>query len=73
MKYTIFLHAERIPFLLDEMPYGKVKVIETEEDAPVGTVGVEITIDDSFDLLKVFHAGLETGLSLSNPRMVSQK
>ena len=31
MTYTIFLHEERISFLLDEMPYGKVKVIKSED------------------------------------------
>ena len=73
MTYTIFLHEERIPFLLSEMPYGKVKVIKSEDHKPGYTVKVEIIIDDSFDLVKVFHAGLETGLSLSNPKTVSQK
>ena len=73
MTYTIFLHEERIPFLLSEMPYGKVKVIKSENHKPGYIVEVEITIDDSFDLLKVFSAGLETGLSLSNPRTVNQK
>jgi hypothetical protein len=72
MTYTIFLHEERIPFLLSEMPYGKVKVIKSEDHKPGYIVEVEITIDDNFDLVKVFHAGLETGLSLSN-KMVSQK
>ena len=54
------------------MPYGKVKVIKSEDHKPGYTVEIEIIIDDSFDLVKVFHAGLETGLSLSN-KIVSQK
>ena len=58
MIYRIFLVEERIPSLLAEMPADKVKVIETDEK---GMTTVEITIDDSFDLLKVFHAGILAG------------
>ena len=58
MTYKLFLLEERIPFLMDEMPHGKVKVIETDSH---GMTTLDITIDDSFDLLKVFHAGMAVG------------
>jgi hypothetical protein len=58
MTHRIFLCEDRVPFLMDEMPYGKVKVVETDSNK---MVTVDITIDDSFDLLKVFHAGIEAG------------
>lgn len=58
MTYTIFLLEERIPSLLEEMPEGKVKVGEIDSNK---MATVDITIDDSFDLLKVFHAGISAG------------
>ena len=59
MTYKIFLCEERVPFLVNEMAHGKVNVIETEDEMTL----VEITIDDAFDLLKIFHAGVEVGNS----------
>ena len=58
MTHTIFLCEERVPFLVNEMAFSKVKVGETDDS---GMTTVEITIDDAFDLLKVFHAGIEAG------------
>jgi hypothetical protein len=58
MTHRIFLLEERIPFLMNEMLHGKVKVVETDDN---GMTTVDIIIDDSFDLLKVFHAGIEAG------------
>ena len=55
MKYRIFLLESRIPFLMKEIPEGKVQVVEVDEDK---MATVDITIEDAFDLLKVFHAGL---------------
>ena len=66
MTHTIFLWKERVAFLQDEMPYGKIKVIETD---PHGMTTVEITIEDSFDLLKVFHAGVSCGEKTSQPKV----
>jgi hypothetical protein len=51
---------------MDEMPYGKVKVVETDSNK---MVTVDITIDDSFDLLKVFHAGITAGEKTSQPKV----
>ena len=57
MTHTVFLHEDRIPFLLSEMPEDTVKVIETRN----GMATVEITINSSFDMLKFFHAGMKAG------------
>jgi hypothetical protein len=66
MTHKIFLFEERVAFLLDEMPYGKVKVVETDSNK---MVTVDVTIDDSFDLLKVFHAGVDCGEKASQPKV----
>jgi hypothetical protein len=58
MTHRIFLCEERVPFLVNEMVAGKVKVIETDDN---GMTTLDVTIEDSFDLLKVFHAGIEAG------------
>ena len=58
MTHTIFLFEERVAFLLQEMPHGRVKVIETDDS---GMSTIEVIIDDSFDLLKFFHAGMAAG------------
>jgi hypothetical protein len=60
MKQIIFLCEDRVPFLLSEMLTGKVEVIETIN----GMTRVEVTIDDSFDMLKFFHAGMKAGESI---------
>jgi hypothetical protein len=60
MTHRIFLCEERVPFLVNEMVFGKVKVVETEDKMTT----VDITIDDAFDLLKVFHAGFNCGYEL---------
>jgi hypothetical protein len=65
MTHKIFLCEERVPFLLEEMIHGKVKVIETDDH---GMSKVEIIIDDSFDLLKFFHAGMLAGEKTSQPK-----
>jgi hypothetical protein len=66
MTYRIFLCEDRVPFLMDEMPHGKVKVVETDSNK---MVTVDVTIDDSFDLLKVFHAGVDCGEKASQPKL----
>jgi len=58
MTHRIFLCEERVPFLVNEMLDSKVKVGETDDN---GMTTVDITIEDAFDLLKVFHAGIEAG------------
>jgi hypothetical protein len=66
MTHKIFLCEDRVPFLIDEMVAGKVKVIETDSNK---MVTVNITIDDSFDLLKVFHAGINCGEKAAQPKV----
>ena len=58
MTHRVFLLEDRIPFLLEQMPEGKVVVGEKDD---TGMTPVDITIDDSFDLLRVFHAGVRAG------------
>jgi hypothetical protein len=58
MTHRIFLCEDRVPFLINEMVAGKVKVVEVNDN---GMTTVDVTIEDSFDLLKIFHAGIEAG------------
>ena len=58
MTYKIFLCEDRVPFLVDKMEEGKVKVGETYNN---GITALEVTIDDASDLVSFFHAGLEVG------------
>jgi hypothetical protein len=58
MTHRIFLCEERVPFLVNEMAAGKVKVVEVDDNE---MTTVDVTIEDSYDLLKVFHAGIEAG------------
>ena len=67
MTFKIFLCEERVPFLLKEMFKDKVKVLETDSK---GVTEVEITIEDSFDVLHLFHAGVEAGAESFKPRLV---
>lgn len=55
MTYKLFLVEERASSLLEGMLSDKVKVITTDNS---GMTELEVTIEDSFDLLKVFHAGI---------------
>ena len=66
MTHTIFLFEERVAFLLEEMPHGKVKTIETDDQ---GMSTVEVIIEDSFDLLKFFHAGMAAGEKASKQKV----
>jgi len=58
MTYKIFLAEDRVPFLLEKMEKGKVKVGETYNN---GMTALEVNIDDSSDLVSFFHAGLKAG------------
>jgi len=60
MTHRIFLCEDRIPHLLSEMQEDTVKVIETIN----GMTTVEVTINDNFDMLKFFHAGMKAGESI---------
>jgi hypothetical protein len=58
MTHRLFLHEDRAIFLMNEMSADKAKVIETDND---GISTIDVIIDDSLDLLKVFHTGIELG------------
>ncbi len=66
MTYKLFLCEDRVPFLLNEMLDDKVKVGETNRS---GITELDVVIDDSFDLLKVFHAGMSVGEKISQPKV----
>ena len=66
MTYRIFLCEDRVPFLIDEMIAGKVKVVEVADD---GMTTVDITINGAFDLLTVFHAGIAAGEKAAQPKV----
>ena len=59
MTITVWFSESRLPFLLKEINESKVTVVD-EPDSD-GTVQVELIIENSFDVLKIFHAGLEAG------------
>ena len=62
MKYTLFVHTDRINFLL-EMLKDKIKIIKQEVENGLHWIKLEITIEDSIDLMHVFHAGCQTGMA----------
>jgi len=62
MKYTLFVHTDRVKFLLETLR-DKAKVVREDIDNGVSWTKLEITIDDSIDLMNVFHAGCKTGMS----------
>jgi len=66
MTYKLFLCKDRVPFLLNEMLDDKVKVVETSR---AGMTELDVIIEDSFDLLKVFHAGMAVGEKASQPKV----
>ena len=62
MKYAIFVHTDRTKFIL-EMLGDKIKIIKQEVENGIGWTKLEVTIEDSIDLMHVFHAGCQTGMS----------
>ena len=60
MTYTIFVTDDRVDILINELG-DNAKVLDKKEG--MSTTPVEITIDGSSDLLRVFHAGIRVGLS----------
>jgi len=66
MTFKIFLCENRVSFLVEQMK-EKIKVFETDND---GMTTVEITIDNDFDVLHIFHAGVEAGAESFKPKLV---
>ena len=62
MKYTLFVYTDRVKFLLETLR-DKAKVVREDIDNGVSWTKLEITIDDSIDLMNVFHAGCKIGMS----------
>lgn len=64
MTYTIFLYEDRFNVLMNQMP-DNVKELSREKNDSNNEylIKTEIKIQDSFDLLQVFHAGMHYGLS----------
>jgi hypothetical protein len=61
MTYRIFVSDDRVEFLVNELG-DKAKVLDKKEG--MTTIPVEITIEDSMDILNVFHAGIRTGMKV---------
>lgn len=66
MTFKLFLCKDRVPFLVEQMK-EKIKVFETDND---GMTTVEIIIDNDFDVLHIFHAGIEAGAESFKPKLV---
>lgn len=58
MKYEFDLHADRAELLKEEM--GGNITLSKAEDHPK-FIHVKIEINDNWDMLKYFHAGIEVG------------
>ena len=59
MNYRIFLVEDRVSFLVKALG-DKVGVGETDDS---GMVTVDVVIESAFDLLQIFHAGVEVGMA----------
>lgn len=61
MKVTVAFHESRLPFILTEI--DKDKAVVLDEPDKNGMVDVELTIESGYDVIKIFHAGHESGWS----------
>jgi len=61
MTYRIWISDDRVEFLVNELG-DKAKVLDKKEG--VATTPIEITIEDSMDVLNVFHAGIRAGIKV---------
>jgi hypothetical protein len=59
MAYKLSISPERIKYILREMGDDRVKIIREGDHF----TQVEITINDGFDALNLFHAGVMSGLN----------
>jgi len=60
MKYTLFVHSNRKKFLLELG--DRVKIIKEEFDNGEYWTKLEVTVENSIDLMNIFHAGCRTGM-----------
>ena len=61
MTYQIPIVNDRINYLIDELG-DKVKIVRQSDSGT--TTWVDVTINDSTDLLQLFHAGVHAGLKI---------
>ena len=59
IKTTLWVGKERADYIIKEMG-NQAQIINTEED---GTKVIEVTIENRMDLLNLFHAGINFGIS----------
>jgi hypothetical protein len=65
MKHTIIVFTDRSKYLL-ELLGDKAQIVEQYIDEyQVNWTKLEITIEDSIDLMHVFHAGCKTAMDSS--------
>jgi len=59
MKYQVLILTERLKYLQEQLD-KRITTLEVTED---NFTRVEITIDDSSDILSIFHAGIMCGVN----------
>lgn len=60
MKYKIYLSENRVPYLQKHLGEDKVNILKKEGEM----FYIELTINNSVDLLSVFHAGVFLGMDV---------
>lgn len=67
MMYKIWLYEDRFNALKNEMP-DNIKELsrEKKDNDHLHLIQTEIKVDDSFDILRIFHAGMHHGISYKN-------
>ena len=58
--FTFWVTTDRVPFILKEMPEGRVQVIEECTDE---TTKIVLSITSGADALHLFHAGIKCGVA----------
>lgn len=56
--YQFWTCLVRFPFIQEALGEDKAKIIETDRD---GSIKIELTIENSLDVLYLFHAGIDYG------------
>ena len=62
MKYQLLIQSDRVKHLLNELS-DRLSIVSQDDKWS----WVEITIENSIDVLKVFHAGCKTGVDAMMP------
>ena len=61
MKYKIYISENRVPYLQKQLGEDKVNILKKEGE---NLFYIELTINNSVDLLSVFHAGVSFGMNV---------